>query len=138
MRLIYSAHNLIINSARPLNASGMFEQDGFLGRYERLCDVLDSNFCSVKLSSIPPSIDTPRRYIACISLQLISVNYPAQASQQIPPPPRQPSHLNYPLPPQSSSLNMPPPSTRNANPCSPTSQVRGSRHPHMTYSAARV
>jgi len=48
IRMIYTAHNRIIASPRNPDSSGIFKHDGFLRRYERYCDNLDSSFCSVK------------------------------------------------------------------------------------------
>lgn len=46
--MIYAAHSRLISSPQKSDGSGIFEHDGFMGRYSRFIENLDSSFCAIK------------------------------------------------------------------------------------------
>jgi hypothetical protein len=62
IRIIYASHSKLISVPRKPDGSGIFDSDGFMGRYARYSDNLDSSFCAVKTQPAhTPSPDTRQK-----------------------------------------------------------------------------
>jgi len=92
--MIYAAHSRLISSPQRSDGSGVFEHDGFMGRYNRYIENLDSSFCAMKRrepmaqSTVGPN---PPNLCATLPTLLTLVRFPRLRKRNMWPPrmPRQ-------------------------------------------------